>query len=110
MTAVRPPATYWSRCELLDGRSFLISWNLDQESREGSGRVWKDEQALFESILSMFTDGNYSCDCNKDLYCHYALGGSYDDFDFPRCGDTLRMAKLTVIRPDGSEEVLQCLH
>lgn len=65
--------------------------------------AWEDEESLFSAMIYQYLDGNYSCDCNRRAFL--AAAAQEPDPDVP-CGDTLDLAKLTAIRPDGSEEVL----
>lgn len=50
-----------------------------------------------ETIVNLFTRGNYSCDCNR-----IAMIFGRD----PRCGDSIILKKLTLILPDGTSRDL----
>ena len=65
--------------------------------------VWKDESGVIESMIYQYTEGNNSCDCNKSNYLARAY--QKDEPDFP-CGDTMPVKRLTLIKPDATEEVI----
>lgn len=65
--------------------------------------VWEDEEDLLHSIHWAFTEGNYSCDCNLKSFLDQSEQLDSDEYS---CGDTLVIASLIVVRPDGSEIVL----
>jgi hypothetical protein len=65
--------------------------------------IYDNENDLIRNIVYMFTEGNYSCDCN--LAAFIAQAHQRDDPNMP-CGDTIELKRLTLIRPDGSESVI----
>jgi hypothetical protein len=116
--------TYYVRVEFTDGRGCLMDWSTGARYVGGGygpmppiyGGVqpltatrmppaYKDEDDLFAAMVYMFTDGNYGCDCNRALFLARAAQ-AHDAEDEHPCGHTLRLARLTAIRPDGSEVVL----
>jgi hypothetical protein len=58
------------------------------EHREDLNEEYIDSQEY------MWTEGNFSCDCNKRLCMLRALGE--DDTDAGPCGDTIVLERLTV--------------
>ena len=107
--------TYHVRVELEDGRGWISKWNTGRRYTGGTQDespldagpmlpVWSCEEDLFNSMLFIFTEGNYSCDCNKTLFLARAY--QQDEPDDPPCGDTMTLARLTAIRPDGTEKIL----
>lgn len=109
--------TYHVRVEFVDGQGFLMEWNTSRRYMYGSGScspldakviepVWEDEHDLFESIVYMFTEGNYSCDCNRRAFLARAYQQEEPEGDDDMCGDTMLLKQLTAIRPDGTEEIL----
>lgn len=68
--------------------------------------TWDSEEDLESAILYMFTEGNYSCDCNKQDFLDRAHQTERpDDYD-SSCGDTLEIKELWMIRPDFTEKQL----
>ena len=75
-------------------------------SAEWLAPSWRDEADLARAIVFLFTEGNYSCDCNRLLFSHRAnQQEDLSEEDTP-CGHKYTLERLTVIRPDGSEKVL----
>lgn len=108
----RDLGTYYLRVELLDGRGWIQEWftggRYTMGSRENSPlhaqRIepgWENEQEVLESMLYMYLDGNFSCDCNKVLFL--ARAQQLPEPEHTSCGDTMELERLTAIRPDGSE-------
>ena len=110
--------TYHVRVEFADGRGFINDWNTGARyARGGPGihpltaeRVppgWENEAELEKTIVYMFTEGNFSCDCNLLDFLDYAEGKEPpDDPSHHPCGGTLVRRRLTMLRPDGSEKVI----
>ena len=107
--------TYHLRVELVDGRGWIEEWSTGARYERGSGRVspldawrippgWDNEVEIFEAMEFMSMEGNNSCDCNKALSLARAYQQEIPE-DLP-CGDTMKIKRLTAIRPDGSEQVL----
>lgn len=107
--------TYHVRVRFTDGRGFIMQYGTG--ARYTGGRyevspldamrappIWTSEQDLADSVLFNFTEGNASCDCNKLLYL--ADAAQEERPDDPPCGETLELAELTLIRPDGTERPL----
>jgi len=51
----------------------------------------------------MFTEANYSCDCN--LFSLIADANQVDEKDFT-CGDDVKIEMITLIRPDLVERII----
>ena len=103
--------TYHVRVKLSDGSGFIYTWDTGARYFYGSGGIypldayrlepsWHDEADLLETIEYMFTEGNYSCDCNLRLFVARANRALEEDFP---CGDELDLVELTVITPKGEE-------
>lgn len=112
----RDLGTYHVRVEFEDGNGFLMDWKTGARYTGGAdgcsplnaariGPTWESEDDLAGTIQYMFTDGNYSCDCNKRLFL--ARAHQQDEPDDLDCGDTLTINRLTLIRPDGSEREIE---
>lgn len=109
--------TYYARIEFEGGDGFIYKWNTGSRYTKGSegcsplnadriNPTWKDEYDLAGTMLFMFTEGNYSCDCNKQDFLDQAHQIERPDgFDSP-CGEKIKLQRLTMIRPDGSEKTL----
>lgn len=110
----RDLGTYYVRVELPDNQGFIYQW--DTCARYTHGRTnthpltaarieaaWENEAELLASILFMFTEGNFSCDCNLRLFLDDAAQVAREADYEPPCGDLLHPIRLTVVRPDGSE-------
>lgn len=107
--------TYYLRVELMDGRGWIGTWGTSARYTHGTADVspidaqripptWASETELFECMVYQYLEGNDSCDCNKVLF----LSSAYQQ-DIPKntpCGDTMKLKRLTAIRPDGSEYIL----
>lgn len=107
--------TYHLRVELADGRGWLDRWQTGARYTNGSSNqspldaqrinpTWESEEDLFQSMHFMYTDGNYSCDCNKTLF--WCRAQQLQEPEHVDCGDAMGLKRLTVIRPDGSEHTL----
>lgn len=112
---MRDLGTYHLRVELTDGRGWIDTWNTGARYTRGTqdhspldaSRIppfYADEADVFTGMVFMYTEGNYSCDCNRTLFwCRSQQLAEPDD---PPCGETMVLARLTAIRPDGTEAVL----
>ena len=107
--------TYHVRVELKDGRGWIGNWNTGHRYTHGTPSCtkldatlilppWNTEAELFASMVWMYTEGNYSCDCNKALFLARAYQQP-EPKDTP-CNDTMPVMRLTAIRPDASEVVI----
>jgi len=114
MTPTKDLGTYHLRVEFDDGRGYIQSYHTGSRfdgGRDGTSPLeatkipptWKDEAELFECMVFSYTEGNYSCDCNRNTFLAWA---SQSDRSDDECGDTIKLQRLTAIRPDGSEVVL----
>jgi len=107
--------TYHVKVELKNACGYIHTWGTGRRFTEGNGGVYpltadaieppyESEEALKAAIIYLYVEGNYSCDCNRALFSAEANGGELPE-DFP-CGEEIKLARLTLIKPDGSEEVL----
>jgi len=71
--------------------------------RTADGRVarWHSDQEWEEIDLYRWTDGNYGCDCNREIYFMEAIGAKVDDQADLVCGET-RFQVLRITSDDGS--------
>jgi hypothetical protein len=94
---------------------FIYRWNTNGRFTHGTVSVspmnaawippsWDDEEDLISTIIFMFTEGNYSCDCNLQRFLDNSKGITDGDYE---CGDDIELISLTLIRPDGSKRVLE---
>lgn len=60
--------------------------------------TWDDDEF-------MWTEGNYSCDCNRYLFFERAAGNE-PDWDLAKCGDELYTALYAELPPDGRHVTL----
>lgn len=67
-----------------------------EERRYADGFDWDDEDVF----TFMWTEGNYGCDCNRELFFGYA-GGEKRDLGTELCGSE-RYTALYAEREDGS--------
>lgn len=114
MIGGRDLGTYYVRVELTDGRGWIQRWDTANRFSRGSGNVhpldaqiiaagWDSDAGVIHTIHYMYTEGNYSCDCNKSLFLAQSL--QQDDVDVD-CGDTMEIKEITVLRPDLSQEII----
>lgn len=111
----RDLGTYYVRAEFKGGGGFIMRWDTSARFTGGShechpldaGRappVWVSEDDLAGTVEFMFSDGNYSCDCNLTLFLCRA--SQQEEPEQVECGETINLERLTLIRPDGSERPL----
>lgn len=111
----RDLGTYHLRVEFADGRGFIDKWHTGTWYIGGTGNAsplsaerippgWDDEDSLFGAMLYQYTEGNYSCDCNRALFL--ARAHQQPEPENVPCGETIELARLTAIRPDGTEDLL----
>lgn len=108
--------TYYVRVEFAAGDGFIMRWDTGRRYTDGAGDCspltakaiapgWESEEDLALAIEFMFSEGNYSCDCNKRLFLDRAhQRPEQEEF---QCGETMRIKALILIRPDGSELPLE---
>lgn len=75
-----------------------------RKNATGEIRVYHDDSAWEDHTLFFWTDGNFGCDCNRDLVWRWAAGENTDDQpspDFP-CGDDAYTV-IKAVLPDGTE-------
>lgn len=108
----RDLGTYHLRVVLADGRGWIDTWETGARYTNGSSRqsplsafrigsTYDSEPALFQNMVFMYTEGNYACDCNRTLF--WRRSQQIEEEADVECGDTMVLAELTAIRPDGSE-------
>jgi hypothetical protein len=113
----RDLGTYFVRVEFLNRDGFIMQWDTGARYTNGSGSFSplnakriepyaEDEEFLAESVKFMFSEGNYACDCNRAIFL--ARARQEAEPEEPECGESaaFEIAKLTLIRPDGSEVLL----
>lgn len=54
----------------------------------------------------MWTEGNYSCDCNRRLFMFRAVGKEPSNEERDQCGDKIELVSLRVVLTDGSTRYL----
>jgi len=107
--------TYHLRVELEDGRGWIERWDTGHRYTHGTPEqtkldatlitpTWDTEEDLLSGMVYIYTEGNYSCDCNKALFL--ARAHQQPEPDETPCGDTMPVKRLTAIRPDASEVVI----
>lgn len=107
--------TYFLRVEFLDGTGFIQKWETgysycggrDYESALDAMLIppaFECEEELFDAMIWQYSNGNYSCDCNKMLFLQRA---NHKPETETKCGDEMELKSLTIIRPDRSEVVFQ---
>lgn len=113
----RDLGTYHFKVEFEDGRGFIYRWDTGMRFTHGRSYshplntapikpAWESEEDLFNTAEYMFTEGNYSCDCNKNLFlADAAQESSAWDHDND-CGDKIKLKRLTAIRPNSTEVVI----
>ena len=90
--------TYRVRASFTNGAIAVTEWTTDC-------RVWDSEEDVFDTMRFIWTDGNYSCDCNRGDFIARTAGLPDPDL---KCGHTLALITLTAIRPNGTEVDLAC--
>lgn len=104
--------TYHLIVKFADGRGYIEKWNTGRRFCKGTTEVsplgadlikptWESEEDLLETMFFMYTDGNYSCDCNRILFL--ARAANEPEPEEVDCGETIQLESLTAIRPDGTE-------
>ena len=107
--------TYHVKVELKNKRGFYQKWKTGYRYAKGTEDLspldayliapkFANEQDLIKAIIYMYTEGNYSCDCNLVSF----IAEAYQEWkpkDAP-CGDTIKLERLTLIRPDASSLVI----
>jgi len=104
--------TYHVKVTFQDGRGYIYTWRTARRYTKGTANVspldaeiipppFENEQQVLEAILYNFTEGNYSCDCNRLNFLEDAHQQSRTED--PACGNTIKLSSLLVITPDGRE-------
>lgn len=106
--------TYHIKVYLKNSEAFIQKWSTGGRYTSGAwsnhpiDATWippfyKNEKELIRNMTYMFTEGNYSCDCNLGDFL--AQSKQEEDPDLP-CGDTLYPQKLVIRRPSGTHKVI----
>lgn len=106
--------TYHLKVEFENGDGYIQTWETGARYTLGtrdwqplvSLRIeptWTDEEDLFSTMEFIYTDGSYSCDCNKGDFLARSKQQSDPDL---KCGNTLKLKRLTAIRPSGEEKII----
>lgn len=66
--------------------------------------IWESEEELIHCIVFSYTENNYSCDCNRRLFIARAY--QEDEPEDRGCSEDIKLKRLTLIRPDATEEVI----
>lgn len=109
--------TYYVRVEFKNGDGFIYRWDTGARYTRGLHNCsplnalrtepnWENADDVEHSIWYLFTEGNYCCDCNRQLLLDYAHQTQLPDEWEPSCGETIELLRLTMIRPDGSEKII----
>ena len=121
MSKGRDLGTYFVRIKFDTGGGFIMRWNTQcalSRRRYGHGKVVATRSEATGTVLRerrrpvprsefQFTDGNYSCDCDLRSFLDRAYSRERDEKEPDyECGDTIKLKRITAIRPDGSEHVL----
>ena len=51
---------------------------------------WDEYRDADYQVTSMYTEGNYSCDCNRSAF----IGEHYEDFPYMDCGHTITIVSI----------------
>lgn len=107
--------TYHIRVEFKNARGFFYELPTGSRYTHGGDYAhpltaqfippeWENEEELISGQVYYFTEGNFSCDCNKRL----SIARAYQEPepDETLCGDTIITKRLTLIRPDQTELVI----
>lgn len=106
--------TYYLKVMFEDGRGYIEKYNTGRRYYDGRNDchpldaksidpVWTCEEDLIHGMTFNYIEGNFSCDCNrKMLLAHAAQKECEDD----NCGHDIKLKSLTIIRPDGSEQII----
>lgn len=61
--------------------------------------TWESEDELLSSIVYMFGEGNYCCDCNRRNFLERVT--DQEQIRPSPCGETIRIKKLEILNPAG---------
>lgn len=107
--------TYHLRVEFENARGFYYAIKTGARYTGGTESVsplnsqpipatFDGEEELISAELYLWTEGNYSCDCNLSRFIAEAYGRPKPEN--PKCGNTIKLKNLALIRPDASELVI----
>ena len=92
----RDLGTYHVRVEFADGRGWIAEFGTGGRYTDGTDLVhplsasridpcWSSEADVVQTILWQYTEGNYGCDCNRDI-THGLEPGNWDSDDWTCAG------------------------
>jgi hypothetical protein len=107
----RDLGTYHLRVVFTDGRGFIETWSTGLRYERGDSSAspldarpihptWESELDLFQTMIYSHTDGNMGCDCNRLMMLARAANNPLE-WDAVECGNTIKLASLTAVRPNG---------
>jgi len=106
--------TYHVRIELENGKGWISKWDTGGRFTHGTENespleasyihpTYENEEELIKNILYMYLEGNFSCDCNKNLF----LSRAYQIKEVTSCcGHNMKIVTITMIRPDNSQIII----
>ncbi len=106
--------TYHIKVEFENERGFICKIETGHRYSHGTARVspidatlikptYESEQDIIDGQVFMWTEGNFSCDCNLRGFIADAYHYEQKDHE---CGDELIISRMTLIRPDATEQVI----
>lgn len=109
--------TYHLKVEFIGGEGYIERITTGLRYTHGTSSVhplhaepilphWEAEEDLIKTMLLVYTEGNFSCDCNRLLFIKQATTGARYENVATDCGDSLTLKKLTLIRPDSTELII----
>jgi hypothetical protein len=74
-----------------DGTRYPITqdWNDDED-------FYDTPEEMFDNAYYMWTEGNYSCDCNRLLFIDRRYFDEDASWDTYRCGETITLISLSM--------------
>ncbi len=107
--------TFHLKVEFENARGFIYRINTGWRFERGTADVhpidakpippvWENEEELISATVFTWTEGNYSCDCNRHAFIADAYQEERDE-NGP-CGHELNLKRLTLLRPDMTEQVI----
>lgn len=118
-TKIKPAkdlGTFYLKVELEDGRGWIDTWETGgrwYDMRHDHAKIdagwikptYRTRQEVLDSMLWMYLNGNYNCDCNKTLFYSRAYDIEIDEENIG-CGDTMVLKRLTAVLPGGKEKII----
>ena len=100
--------TYFVRATLYDGKGWIqrintayrFCYGTEEDSPLDASVIkppWSSEDELISTMESMYSEGNYSCDCNRSLF----LARAYQQPEpiETLCRETIRIKKFEILNP-----------